>query len=333
MAKCFAQKEGIDYNEVFSSVVKRTSIRILLALVAEYELELAQLDVKAAFLHGDLEEKIYMISLIVAKLLKMRIIRLLDGDFIYLLLYVDDMLIASKNRDENERLKKQLASEFEMKDLSDAQRILGIEIRKDKKNGSDRDYMARVPYASTVGSLMYVMLAVKWILRYLYGTIDVGLLFKKGCGQQCMGYCDSDFAGDLDKRRSTTGYVFTLGGGSISWRSILQSTIALSTTEAEYMAATEAVKEAIWLKVGSDLAKSSPIWRIVEKKKSILSFVHEVPIGIRQVSQSYSISNRRSRREERDAAKLILISGWTRPNLPPKVFCPEVESTYRVEPN
>ena len=63
-----------------------------------------------------------------------------------------------------------------------------------------------------------------------------------------MGYCDSDFAGDLDKRRSTTGYIFTLGGGPISWGSILQWTIALSTTEAEYMAVTETVKEVIWLK-------------------------------------------------------------------------------------
>ncbi|KAH9779099.1 Integrase catalytic domain-containing protein [Citrus sinensis] len=245
--------------------------------------------------------------------------RLLDETFIYLLLYVDDMLIASKNRDEIERLKKQLAFEFEMKDLGDAHRILGMEIRRDKKNESvwltqksylkkvlerfdmddktkpvytplaphfklsssscprsqeERDYMARVPYASVVGSFMYAMvctrpdiseavsmvsrymynpgknqwLAVKWILRYLYGTVDVGLLFKKDCGQQCVGYCDSDFARDIDKRRSTTSYVFTLGGGPVSWRLILQLTIALSTTEAEYMAATEAVKEAIWLK-------------------------------------------------------------------------------------
>ena len=142
------------------------------------------------------------------------------------------------------------------------------------RSQEERDYMARVPYASVVGSLMYVMvctrpdisqavsmvsrymhnpgknqwLAVKWILRYLYGTVDVGLLFKKDCGQQCVGYCDSDFARDLDKQRSTTGCIFALGGGPVSWRSILQSTIALSTTEAEYMAATEAVKEAIWLK-------------------------------------------------------------------------------------
>ncbi|KAH9802505.1 Integrase catalytic domain-containing protein [Citrus sinensis] len=62
VAKGFAQKEGIDYNDVFSLVIKHTSICILLALVAEYELELAELDVKTAFLHGDLEEKIYMIQ-------------------------------------------------------------------------------------------------------------------------------------------------------------------------------------------------------------------------------------------------------------------------------
>ncbi|KAH9793888.1 hypothetical protein KPL71_004697 [Citrus sinensis] len=322
VAKGFAQKKGIDYNEVFSPVVKHTSIRILLALVAEYELELAQLDVKTTFLHGDLEEEIYMIQPCGFKVAgndNHVCRRLPDRAFIYLLLYVDDMLIASKNRDEIERLKKQLASEFEMKDLGDAQKILGMEICRDKKNRSvwltqksylkkvlerfgmddktkpvctplaphfklgssscpksqeERDYMARVPYASAVGSLMYAMvctrpdisqavsmvsrymhdpgkshwLAVKWILRYLYGTVDVGLLFKKDCGQQCVGYCDSDFAGDLDKRRSTTGYIFTLGGGPVSWRSILQSTIALSTTEAEYMVATEAVKEAIWLK-------------------------------------------------------------------------------------
>ena len=58
---------------------------------------------------------------------------------------------------------------------------------------------------------------------------------------------DSDYAGDLDKRRSTSGYVFTLAGAPVCWRCTLQSTVALSTTEAEYMALTEAVKEALWL--------------------------------------------------------------------------------------
>ena len=60
VAKGYAQKEGIDYNEIFSLVVKHSSIRIMLALVAQYDLELVQLDVKTAFLHGDLNEEIYM---------------------------------------------------------------------------------------------------------------------------------------------------------------------------------------------------------------------------------------------------------------------------------
>ena len=60
VAKGYAQTEGVDYNEVFSPVVKHSSIRILLALVAQLDLELVQMDVKTAFLHGDLEEKIYM---------------------------------------------------------------------------------------------------------------------------------------------------------------------------------------------------------------------------------------------------------------------------------
>ena len=71
-----------------------------------------------------------------------------------------------------------------------------------------------------------------------------------GANSDCKiaGYSDSDFAGDLDRRRSLTGYAFTLSGSAISWKATLQSTVALSTTEAEYMAVTEAVKEVIWLR-------------------------------------------------------------------------------------
>jgi len=90
---------------------------------------------------------------------------------------------------------------------------------------------------------------VKWILRYIHSTTDIGLKFERDdrLGQNLVGYVDSDYAGDLDKCRSTAGYVFTLAKGPVSWRSTLQSTVALSTTEAEYMAVTETFKEAIWL--------------------------------------------------------------------------------------
>ena len=89
--------------------------------------------------------------------------------------------------------------------------------------------------------------AVQWIFRYLKGSADQCLHFGKN-STGVLGYVDSDHAKDIDNRRSVTGYVFTLNGCAISWRAHLQPTVALSTTEAEYMAVSEAVKEAVWLK-------------------------------------------------------------------------------------
>ena len=150
-----------------------------------------------------------------------------------------------------------------------------LSVAMSPSTNDERQYMAQVPYQSAVGSLMYAMVctrpdisqavsivsrymhdpgkghwqAVKWILQYILGTVDAGLVFQQdnSIGQHVVGYVDFDYVGDLDKRRSTTGYVVTLGRGLVSWRSTLQSTVALSTTEAEYMAVTEAIKEAIWL--------------------------------------------------------------------------------------
>jgi len=138
-----------------------------------------------------------------------------------------------------------------------------------------REYMTRVLYASTVDSIMYVMVctapnlsqvvsmvsiymhdhdrshweAVKWILRYIKGIIDVGLVFEKDSTdkKKSIEYVDSDYARDIDKHQSITGYVFTLAQALVSWRSILQSIVTLSTTEAEYMVMMKAIQEAIWL--------------------------------------------------------------------------------------
>ena len=89
--------------------------------------------------------------------------------------------------------------------------------------------------------------SMKWILRYFLKIVDVGLVFERDdtCNHYAIGYGDSDYASDLDKRRSTTGYVFTISRAPVSWKSTLQSTGALSTSEVEYMALTEVVKEAI----------------------------------------------------------------------------------------
>ncbi|KAL0540208.1 hypothetical protein IC582_024441 [Cucumis melo] len=78
--------------------------------------------------------------------------------------------------------------------------------------------------------------------------MDVALCYG-GTYFTIRGYVDSDYTGDLDKNKSTTGYVFTLASGVVSWFSKLQSVVAMSTTEGEYVAATQASKEAVWLKM------------------------------------------------------------------------------------
>ena len=83
-------------------------------------------------------------------------------------------------------------------------------------------------------------------MRYLSHTKSMRLCYESQ-DLSVKGYTDLDYAGDLDKRRSTLGYVFMLARGAVSWRSRLQNCITQSTTKAEYVAATEACKEAIWL--------------------------------------------------------------------------------------
>ncbi|KAL5583887.1 hypothetical protein FOVSG1_015394 [Fusarium oxysporum f. sp. vasinfectum] len=89
--------------------------------------------------------------------------------------------------------------------------------------------------------------AVKRIFRYLKGSQNLELVYQGGL-QPLLGYTDSDWAGDLETRRSTSGYVFNLGTGAISWSSKRQRTVALSSCEAEYMGQTAAAKEAVWLR-------------------------------------------------------------------------------------
>lgn len=90
---------------------------------------------------------------------------------------------------------------------------------------------------------------IKHILQYLKGNIDSGIKYiKNGDVNILQAYCDADFAGDLETRRSTTGYIIFFSGGPISWSSRKQPIIAQSTTEAEYIAAAECCKELVYLK-------------------------------------------------------------------------------------
>ena len=100
--------------------------------------------------------------------------------------------------------------------------------------------------------------AVKRIMRYLKGTLNYGLLYKKNKLNTCVGYSDADWAGDVNDRKSTSGYIFQVGGTAVSWKSQKQSCTALSTAEAEYVALSQAAQEAIWLRqLNSDLLSDS----------------------------------------------------------------------------
>ena len=100
------------------------------------------------------------------------------------------------------------------------------------------------------------------VFRYLQATLTHGICFSGSGDGELIGYSDADWAGDIESRRSTSGYVFVLNGGCISWRSKKQRTVALSSTEAEYMALSEATQEAVWLKafmreLGEDTGNSA----------------------------------------------------------------------------
>ncbi|XP_031393687.1 secreted RxLR effector protein 161-like [Punica granatum] len=149
--------------------------------------------------------------------------------------------------------------------------------------------MAQVPYASAIGSLMYAMLctrpdiayavsmtsryqsnpgldhwtAVKNILKFLRRTKDMVLVYGGG-ELRLDGFTDSDFQSDVDDRKSISGYIFTCNGGAVSWKSSKQETTADSTTEAEYIAASDAAKEAVLIRkfvteLGIVYSISSPV--------------------------------------------------------------------------
>ncbi|KAM1285956.1 hypothetical protein ACFX2J_000059 [Malus domestica] len=152
----------------------------------------------------------------------------------------------------------------------------GIHLSKsmEPKTPEEIGHMSRIPYASAIGSLMYAMIctrpdiayavsitsryqsnpglehwaAVKTVLKYLRRTKDMFLVYGGAAELRVEGYTDADFQSDVDDRSSNSGYVFTLNGGAVSWKSKKQSVIADSTTEAEYVATAEAGKEAFWMK-------------------------------------------------------------------------------------
>ncbi|CAL9021646.1 unnamed protein product, partial [Prunus brigantina] len=351
IAKGFHQRPGIDYAETFSPVVKPATIRTVLSLAVSRGWSLRQLDVKNAFLHGFLQEDVYMAQppgfidptrpSYVCKLHKAlyglkqaprawfhRISTfLLSVGFtrsqadtslfifqqasytIFLLLYVDDIVVTGSDSTHLQQFISLFGAHFDIKDLGPLSYFLGLQVLH--QNGTlhinqlkyahdllqkanllnskpaSTPLAAKVllsvsdgalisnptEYRELVGSLQYLTLtrpdisfavntvaqfmsaprtphlvAAKRILRYIKGTIDLGLSFTpQPAAARLSAYSDADWAGCPDSRRSTIGYVITLGTNLISWCSKKQPTVSRSSTESEYRALSHACAETNWL--------------------------------------------------------------------------------------
>ena len=359
VAQGFSQKHGIDYNDVFAPVARYTSIRSILAIANQLDLEVHQMDVKSAFLNGKLNEEIYMHqsegfvnaekprkvcrlkkslyglkqsarcwNIVLDKHLKnsgysqspvdlcvyTKTFKQNDMDIIILVgVYVDDIIIASNNIDILNSEKSKLSTRFDMDDRGELHHLLGMRKRRDRKAkvlmldqsiylkkvlhrfgfensrpvatpmdpckkfdklADDEDPVEINEYQAVICCLTYASICtrpdittavsylsqfmsrpgtehwegVKRVLRYIRGTLDLGLKFKSVKNLCLFGYSDADWAGDVSSRKSRSGYVFMLGGAIVSWMSKKQPVVALSSTESEYIALSYAAQETIWLR-------------------------------------------------------------------------------------
>jgi hypothetical protein len=349
VARGFSQKEGIDYEEIFTLVSRYTSIRTIIALTAKMKWKLHQMDVKTTFLNGVIEEEVYIeqpqgfevedmkshvyrlkkdlyglkqaprswyghidsflmsLGFTKSKADSNLYFKIMDNEPVILLLYVDDLFLT---REEKliAKCKRRLASKFEMKDLGLMHYFLGLEVWQSSERiflnqgkytvkilkrfnmleckpmntpmeaklkllvDTSSDLIDATLYRQIIGLLMYLtntrpdicfavntlsqfliepmrvhLVVAKHVMRYLKGTIDYGLSYDGDHDFTLSGYTDADWAGSVSNRKRTSGCCFSLGSTMISWQSRKQSSISLSTVEAEYIAACSASCEAIWL--------------------------------------------------------------------------------------
>eukprot|EP00253_Pinus_taeda_P031528 PITA_31528 len=169
---------------------------------------------------------------------------------VYLVVYVDDLLMKGNNESYIASIKKKLRKGFEITDLGYVHYYLGIEVTQHLKS----IFLSQKKY---IGDLLNRFMqnlceghwsASKIVLKYLKGTQDFGLKYTQVGDFNLIGYSDSDFDGDKETGVSTFGYATSLGSLSVFWRSPKQSVVADSTTEVEYVAAIEATKEIVWLR-------------------------------------------------------------------------------------
>ncbi|XP_075521494.1 uncharacterized protein LOC142554709 [Primulina tabacum] len=237
VAKGCSQTAGLDYTKTFSTVIKPTTIRVVLNIALSYGWSIQQLDVDNAFLNGIEVSRPSSTS-----------------QFLSQSKYIHDLL-KKTYMDNAKSLPTPMVSGLKLSS-------------KDTEPFSDATL-----YRSTVGALQYLTItrpeiafnvnkvcqfvqspclshwkAVKRILRYLNGTSNHGLHLTAASRLSLHGFCDADWANDPDDKRSTSGFCWFLCSSPITWSSKKQSVVSRSSTEAEYRSLANATSELLWLK-------------------------------------------------------------------------------------
>lgn len=318
VARGYNQVAGIDYGEVYAPVASMTTFRLLMAIAARNKLLMVQLDVKTAFLNGTVDEQIYLeppegyrngnkVCLLKRSLYGLKqashqwnqevdtflkslgykctadtclYVKRVGSDIVFLLIYVDDIILAASIQRNLDDAKSQLEDRYDMSDKGPPAYFLGMEIKRTPEGitiNQERYLLdvlerfkmqdcksqvtpqevtrlhkrtpeeARAQHSMPDPSTKHEV-AGKRILRYIRGTTGYGITYPTQDDPTLSGYVDSDYAGDIDDRKSTTGFVFQFGSAPISWRSRKQPVVTLSTTEAELVAASAAAQEASHLR-------------------------------------------------------------------------------------
>ncbi|GJT05844.1 zinc finger, CCHC-type containing protein [Tanacetum coccineum] len=262
----FRQKSWIDYFDTYAPVARISTIRLLISMESIHNLIIHQMDVKTTFLNGELEEEqthkqwhqkfdeVVMSNGYLLNQADKCVYSKFDetGKGVIICLYVDDMLIFGTDQFYIDLTKEFLSSRFSMKDTGAADVILGSTPMdtSEKLMPNNGQAVFQLEYSRVIGCLMYAMTCTRPDIAFA-----VGKLSRYTSNPE--GYADASWISNTEYNSSTSGWVFLLSGGAISWASKKQTCITGSTMESEFVALAAAGKEAEWLR---NLILEIPLW-------------------------------------------------------------------------